>query len=62
MRKLHVKTEKGWEPVFCQVQGKILTCPDTPRKALPPLAMWAEEDLKYFQTKYADKYFALLAI
>ena len=58
MRKLHVKTEKGWEMVFCNNDGVIVTTLNR-SKALPPKALWAEVDLKYFQSRFANNEFKL---
>jgi len=52
MKKLHVKTEKGWEMVFCHNNGVIITTPDR-SKALPQNA------LKYFQSRFANHEFKL---
>lgn len=62
MKKLHVKQGEQWLPVFCERQGQIVTCPDSPNKALPPMAMWADDDLRYFQSKYANREFALIKV
>jgi hypothetical protein len=59
MKKLHVKTVEGWKPVFCHRQGKIVTCEDK-RKALPPAAIWANDDLSFFQSKFANHEFCLM--
>lgn len=62
MRKLHIRTDAGkWEPVFCQMNGKVITCDDV-RKALPPKAIWAEDDLAYFQNKFGNSEFTLLEV
>jgi len=52
MKKLHVKTEKGWEMVFCHNNGVIVTTADR-SKALPQNA------LKYFQSRFANHEFKL---
>lgn len=59
MRKLHIKQGEDWLPVFCITGGKIITCEQTPSKALPCRAMWAEDDLKYFRSKFASHQFDL---
>jgi hypothetical protein len=62
MKKLHVKMGADWLPVFCHRQGEIITCPDTPEKALPPRAIWGSDDLAFFRAKYANHEFALMNI
>ena len=62
MKKLHVKISDQWKPVFCKLNGKIITCENNPRKALPPNARWALDDLKHFQNQFADHEFCLLEI
>jgi hypothetical protein len=59
MKKLHVKTADGWKPVFCNNGGRVVTCEDSPRKALPPHARWADDDLKHFQNRFANQEFCL---
>lgn len=58
MKKLHVKTESGWCMVFCANGGRILTT-DNPAKALPPRAMWGDDDLKHFSSRFANREFKL---
>jgi hypothetical protein len=60
MRKLQVKTATGWEWVFCAMDGQVKT---TPKKsqALPSRAFWADDDLAYFQGKFANHEFRLEA-
>jgi len=60
VKKLHVKIANNWEPVFCHIKGQIVTCKDSPQKALPPHSRWADDDLKYFQNKFANHEFCLL--
>ena len=62
MKKLHVKINDQLKPVLCQMGGVIITCEETPEKALPPHPRWADEDLKYFQDKYSNNEFCLLDI
>jgi hypothetical protein len=62
MKKLHVKMGDKWKPVFCKVGGRIITCEDSPRKALPPHARWADADLKHFQNEFGSNEFCLLDI
>lgn len=59
MKKLHVKTENGWKPVFCSLDGKVITTEDI-NKALPPKSIWAEDDLQYFQNKFSNLEFFLM--
>lgn len=59
MKKLYVKTVNGYELVFCYTNGKIVTTKDK-RHALPEKAMWALDDLRYFQTKFANNEFILM--
>lgn len=61
MKKLHVKIDDQWLPVFCHNNGRILTCPDTPSKALPSAAMWAADDLAWFAKKFGNHSFCLMA-
>lgn len=58
MKKLHVKTESGWELVFCNNDGEIITTKDR-AKALPQKAIWAEYDLNHFSSKFANNEFKL---
>lgn len=62
MKKLHIRQNAQWLPVFCQNNGKIITCADSPKKALPQKAIWADSDLKYFQNNYSNFKFALINI
>lgn len=62
MLKLHVKTADGWKPVFCANNGRIVTCEDSPKKALPPSPMWATDDLKHFQSRFANNEFCLFDV
>lgn len=62
MKKLHVKIGAEWLPVFCQQQGKIITCQDAPNKALPQNARWGLNDLAFFSAKYANHEFSLINI
>lgn len=61
MRKLHVKTESGFKPVFCHMNGRIITTND-PIKALPSKACWAQDDLEWFRTHFANDEFELINI
>lgn len=58
MKKLYVKIGDTWALVFCNNGGKIITTDDK-RKALPTAAMWAQDDLNWFQTKFANHEFKL---
>lgn len=58
MRVLKVKTDNGWEMVFCIRDGKIITTKDR-LKALPQKALWAESDLVWFQAHFANHEFKL---
>lgn len=62
MKKLHVKIDNQWLPVFCYVGGKIITCEKEPKKALPQRAIWAESDLRFFTNEFGDKEFSLMKI
>jgi hypothetical protein len=62
MLKLHVKTVDGWKPVFCKVGGRIVTCEDSPHKALPPHSRWAQDDLKHFQNEFGNNEFSLIDV
>lgn len=59
MKKLYVKTVNGYELVFCNNYGKIVTTKDK-SKALPRKSIWALDDLRYFQTKFANNEFILM--
>ena len=58
MKKLQVKTDNGWELVFCQNSGRIVTTKDR-SKALPAKAYWAEADLAWFRANFANDEFRL---
>ena len=58
-RKLVVKTTNGWEYVFAYNGGKIITTDDY-NKALPQKAVWANDDLKYFSSKFGNNEFKLI--
>ena len=58
MKKLHIKIDDKWHMVFCHCNGKIITT-DNKRKALPSLALWGDDDLKFFQSKFANHQFEL---
>lgn len=60
MRKLHLKTSAGWQPVFCRLNGAVVTCPDAPQKALPSIAAHGASDLAWFRDKFADHEFCLM--
>lgn len=62
MKKLHVFQGGKWLPVFCYVGGRVITCENEPRKALPQKACWGPDDLKFFQSKYGDHKFELLEV
>lgn len=62
MLKIHVKQNDAWLPVFAVNNGKIVTCQNCPDKALPPKAIWAKDDLLYFQSKFANHEFCLKVI
>ena len=53
MKKLAVKTDRGWEWVFCHINGRILTTLDK-QKALPGL------DYDWFQAKFSDREFQIM--
>lgn len=58
MKKLHVKVEGVWRPVFCYLGERIITCED-PKKALPPYAYQGKADLAYFSRRFGNNEFAL---
>lgn len=58
MKKLHVKQGDKWVLVFCHAGGVIITTEDK-AKALPQKAIWANDDLQYFQSKFSSKEFCL---
>lgn len=60
MNKLHVKIDGIWKPVFCRKDGRVVTCEDAPSKALPTIAIWAQDDLKWFREKFANNEFCLM--
>lgn len=62
MLKLHVKDEGIWKPVFCRLNGKIVTCVDQPQKALPPHSRWAKDDLEFFSSHFANHEFKLINV
>ena len=53
MKKLAVKTDRGWEWVFCRNDGRIITTTDK-QKALPGA------DYGWFQERFSDKEFQVL--
>ena len=59
MLKLHVQTNDGWQPVFCINDGKLITCNNHPKKALPSLAIHGKSDLEYFVNRFLDMKFEL---
>ena len=59
MRKLHVLRGGVWKMVFCYKQGEIV-CTDNAANALPSRAMWAPDDLAYFQGKFGNDTFCLM--
>lgn len=60
MKKLQVKTTTGWAYVFCRNLDtqKVQTTPSK-AKALPTGALWAADDLAYFQRHFANDTFRL---
>lgn len=58
LRKLQVRTPDGWRYVFCHNNGRIVTT-DQKSKALPSRAFWADDDLRFFQSKFAEREFRL---
>lgn len=62
MKKLQVRTAAGsWAWVFCrntQRQDSLIT---TPHKAhaLPPAAIWAQDDLDWARRTWSDREFRL---
>ncbi len=60
MKKLHVKISGEWLPVFCHMDSRIMTCPNSPEKALPSRAAWADQDLRFFNSKFANLEFCLM--
>lgn len=61
MRKLQIKTASGWAYVFCyrgDNPEEVVTT-DNKSIALPSGAMWADDDLKFFQNKYPCRNFRL---
>ena len=61
MKKLHMKVDGQWFPVFAisAQTSRIILCPEAPHKALPQQAHWGPDDLAYFRRKYADREFDL---
>jgi hypothetical protein len=58
MKKLQVLINGEWEWVFCNSQGTIKTTQDR-SKALPTKPFWAQDDLAYFESKFANHTFRL---
>ena len=58
MKKLYVQIGDEWRMVFCHAQGKILTTDDR-SKALPTKAIWAQDDLDWFSSHFANHNFKL---
>ena len=53
MKKLAVKTDSGWQWVFCRFDGRVLTTTDK-QKALP----W--DAYEWFQSKFANREFQVM--
>lgn len=62
MKKLHIESAGRWLPVFCHSGGRIITCQDSPSKALPTRAAWGPSDLSFFQSKFANENFQLKTV
>lgn len=61
MKKLQVKTATGWAWVFGrnkQLADSLITT-ETKSKALPPMAMWAKDDLEWASKVWFDREFRL---
>ena len=59
MKKLQVFKSNTWQYVFCHnPQTGIVTTKDK-KRALPPSAIWAKDDLAYFSNKYGSSQFRL---
>lgn len=61
MKKLQVKNPDGkWSWVFSRrmPEKTLMTCEDK-AKALPPKALWAEDDLAWAQHNFPDHEFRL---
>lgn len=61
MYKLHIKKNDAWLPVFCQKEGRVITCKDV-RKALPSLAVWGQSDLNWFSDNFRNDEFKLINV
>lgn len=61
MKKLQVKTPTGWAWVFGRNKQKAesLIVTETKSKALPPMPMWAEDDLAWARKTWFDREFRL---
>lgn len=66
--KLHVKRGDKWLPVFCYIGGKIVTCEESPLKALPSAGnAWlararAKDDLEFFRKKFGNEEFRIIPV
>ena len=61
MKKLQVKTATGWAWVFRRnkmLADSLVTCKDK-AKALPPKAMWAQDDFDWAVKTWPDRQFRL---
>ena len=62
MKKLQMKTAGGWAYVFCRNRSSdSVTTTQDKTKALPQRAIWAADDLAYFQRHFANDQFRLAA-
>lgn len=61
MKKLQVKTATGWAWVFCRNPQKADSLITTEHKssALPPKAMWAQDDFKWAVKIWPNREFRL---
>lgn len=61
MRKLQVKTPGGWAWVFGRnkMKAESLITTETKSKALPPAAMWADDDLAWAVSTWPAREFRL---
>ena len=62
MKKLQIKTVDGWRWVFCHnpQRAHVVTTPEK-AQALPSLAAWGADDLRFFERRYIGEAFRLAA-
>lgn len=58
MKKLQIETESGWKWVFCHNLGRVAMT-EIKSKALPQMAIWADDDLDYFRRHFGSRKFRL---